>query len=116
MKKRIITLAFFIVLVSLITLKGYASIKGTSIKPNLSFTGTTANCSATIYDQGKSINATLTLKYGSTVIASWHGTGTTYVPLSGTASVVSGRTYTLEVTGTINGTAISCTPVTKTCP
>ena len=36
--------------------------------------------------------------------------------LTGTHSVVSGRTYTLTVSGTAGGVAFTGTPVSKTCP
>jgi len=54
------------------------------------------------------------LKQGSTVIASWSDTGTGILTLSGTATVVSGITYTLTVSGTINGVPFAPASITKT--
>lgn len=116
MKKRICTLVLLVIFMIGLNSHTFAATNGIYVTPVLSFSGTTANCSVTIYESGKYINATLKLMYGSTEVDSWSKTGTTYVAISGTANVVHGRTYTLTVTGTIGGVAIDCTPVTLTCP
>ena len=116
MRKRIISIvlsvAVFTLLLSVPVVAATQTVRAT---PNLSFSGTTANCSATIRGSG-TIDATLELWHGSTLIASWSGTGTNRLTINGTASVSHGQTYTLTVTGTVGGVTINATPVTKTCP
>ena len=73
-----------------------------------------ATCSVRLLYAGKSIDATLELKQGSTVVASWHDTGTGYLLISGTANVASGVTYTLTVSGTVNGVAFTPSSITVT--
>ena len=110
-KKTLRVVSIIMILAMLFTCTVYAYETGIKAAPKLSMsvTGSTATCTAKITASGKTINATLTLKQGSTVIASWSGTGTGILTLSGTATVVSGLTYTLTVSGTIDGVAF--TPV-----
>lgn len=108
----------FVVIIILLTmcLTASAEQKTVTVSPNLYFVGTTANCSVMISIPGKYIDATLTLKYGNTEVDSWHKTGNGYVYIYGTANAVSGRTYSLEVTGTIGGESINSNPVSVMCP
>ena len=112
--KRVIAVTLVIVLI--LTTFAFADSNGINNKPRLNFNGTTASCYVKLYYPNKSIDATLKLYKGNTLIASWHKTGNTSVTISGTHSVVSGNTYTLKVTGTAGGNTINITPVTKTCP
>ena len=57
----------------------------------------------------------MTLYHGSTPVGSWSDSGTSYVDLYGTCTVVKGESYTLVISGTVNGTPFSTTPITKTC-
>lgn len=82
---------------------------------SLTFSGTTANCSGSVTDPGKSIVATMTLSRGSTVVGSWSGSGTSYVVLNGSCTVTKGLSYTLVISGTVDGVSFSTTPITKTC-
>ncbi len=82
--------------------------------PRMTVVGSTATCKVTLRAAGQTIDATLELKQGSTVIASWSDTGTGLLTLSGTATVVSGVTYTLTVSGTINGVPFTPASITKT--
>ncbi len=84
--------------------------------PQLTFSGTTANCSVNIKQTGKTISATLDLWYGSICVASWHDTGVSRLNISETIGVGHGKTYTLSVYGTIDGVPFSGGSVTKTCP
>ena len=79
------------------------------------FIGTTAYCSGNVTDPNKSIVATMTLSHGSSVVGSWGGSGTSSVDLEGNCAVAKGQSYTLVISGTVNGTPFSTTPVTKTC-
>lgn len=85
--------------------------------PSLTFSGTTANCSVIVNgESGDEIEAVLSLYRGSTLIDSWPGEGTTAIYISGSASgLTKGVTYTLRVSGTVGGVAISGTPVSATC-
>ena len=113
MKKRIIILV--VALCFLLSNPVCAAMKKTYV-PSLTFNGTTANCYISVTEIGKSINITLELWHGNTLVDSWSKSGTTYVRIDEYCTVTSGYTYTLIVTGTIGGTTISCTPVTNTCP
>ncbi len=106
-----------IVLVSIISnsMMVSAAIRTTMVTPTLTFTGTTAYCRVSITEIGKDIEATLELWQGDTLIDSWSGSATSYLVIAGNHSVISGLTYTLEVTGTIDGVAFTGTPVIKTC-
>ena len=114
MKKRLIPL--LLVLALMMSLTANAAIQAVQVRPTLTFSGTTANCKAVIMDSGKTIDATMELWCGSTLVDSWSGTATSRLTLTGTHSVVSGRTYTLTVSGTAGGIAFTGTPTSKTCP
>lgn len=114
MKKRLISLLFVFAVV--MSLMANAAIQATQVRPTLTFSGTTATCGVTVMDSGKAIDATMELWYGSTLVDSWSGAATSRLTLTGTHSVVSGRTYTLTVSGTVGGIAFTGTPISKTCP
>ena len=111
MRKRLFSFTLALTLLLLFSAPVFAATQVNRVTPNLSFSGTTANCSVTVKGSG-TINATLELWQGST----WSGSGTNRVSISGSASVSRGQTYTLTVSGTVGGVAIQATPVTKTCP
>ena len=114
MSKRSLCLGLVIVL--LFTSIAFAASNAYSITPSLSFTGTIANCQVVISAPGKDIDVTMELYNGSTRVGYWHKTATSYVNLNKTKPVSSGNTYTLEISGTIDGEDIDGVPVTKTCP
>lgn len=87
-----------------------------SVMPQLSFSGTTVECSAEIWGAGKSIEATLELWEGRTLLDSWSGSGSSVLMLEGSHRAASGRTYTVEVYGTVGGESFEGIPVTATCP
>ena len=115
MRKRLFSFTLALTLLLLFSAPVFAATQVNRVTPNLSFSGTTANCSVTVKGSG-TIHATLELWRGSTLVASWSGSGTNRVSISGSASVSRGQTYTLTVSGTVGGVAIQATPVTKTCP
>lgn len=82
---------------------------------SLTFSGTTAYCSGSVDDLNKSIVATMTLSHGGSTVASWSRSGTSYVDFYGTCTVVKGLSYTLVISGTVDGVPFSTTPITKTC-
>ena len=122
MKKNVTRIMALIVAITMMfSVSAFAEIRdisesrGVFPTPSIKLVGNTANCSVKLSYFGKSISATLELKQGSTVIASWSGTKSNALTLSGNAVVQSGLTYTLTVSGTVNGVAytpssISITP------
>lgn len=83
---------------------------------SLTFSGGQAHGSASVISANQSINATMTLKRGSTLIGSVSGSGTSVLSLSGDWNVESGKTYTLYLSGTIGGVPFEASPVTRTAP
>jgi len=98
------------------SISAYATSRAVPISPSLSFSGTTANCSVRIIEAGKQIDVNLELWNGNTLIDSWPGSGSSYVIISGSCGVDSGKTYSLKVSGTIGNSIVNETLVTKTCP
>ena len=115
MKKRVVPL--FIALVMILSISANAATvpRANNIDLALSFCGTTGNCAVLVTSPTKQIDVTLSLWQGNILIDSWSGSGTTVVSVQGTASVVKGRTYTLQATGTVDGEPITVVPVTRTC-
>lgn len=114
MKKRII--AICVVLLLALSMTAYAvEQRGTSIRPELSFNGTTAVCSATIISNGDEITATLTLYRGQSRIGTWSGSGRNILSIEGQCEVKEGLEYRLELSGSIDGTSFDSVSVTGTC-
>ena len=86
--------------------------------PTLSFDDEVAECY--VECRGTSTNdrieATLTLYRGSTVIDSWSKSGKGSITISETCDVVSGVTYRLAVSWSVNGVQQNTVGTTKTCP
>lgn len=83
-------------------------------RPKMVVVGTTATCSVNLKAPGQEIDATLELKQGSTVVASWTDSAVGTLTISGTATVTNGVTYTLTVSGTIDGVPFTPASITKT--
>lgn len=85
---------------------------------SLTFEGTTAVCKATCLGRNANddVDVTLTLYQGSRTIASWSESGTYRVQMYEECDVSRGRTYTLEMTWTLNGQNQTSESSTKTCP
>ena len=115
MKRRIFLMLLVVVMLFSASTQAYAATQAVTVTPTLTFSGTTATCKVNIYKYGKSINATLELWRGNTLIASWSDTATSHLLISETKTVVKGQTYTLKVSGTIGGVSFTGTSVTKTC-
>ena len=107
MKKRIMSLLMGVVLV--LCLSGPTVLasgsRGTVREPNLKIDGTTAYCGVDYFSGNRyaTVSVTLTLKQGSTTIASWSESGKGYVISSETATVQRGKTYDLVMNATENG-------------
>lgn len=83
---------------------------------SLDFSGTTATCTTTVNQLGASIDITMSLYRGTSLVKTWTKSGANKVTLSKTRSCISGQTYTLEADVTVNGVSVNVTPITKTCP
>lgn len=114
MRKRVLSLALIFVLVFSMSVYA-AEPRSNGATPVLRFSGTTANCSVTVSEYGADINVTLTLYRGWSTIASWSGSGTHSVNVSGSAAVKDGLEYRLVATGTIDGVAFTSAAVVGTC-
>lgn len=116
MKRRFFLFATLLFL--MLSFTAHAASTAYYANPSLSFSGTTAYCSVVCRGDNTSdtISATLTLYQGSTEIDSWSNSGTVRVLVSGSCGVVSGVTYRLELTWTVNGVAQPDVEVTNTCP
>lgn len=114
MKKRIIPL--IIIFVFLLSISANAvEARATTIIPSLTFDGTTATCMVSVIDTGKSIKVTLELWCGNDFIDSWSESGTSRVIISEECSVIKGNTYTLKVSGTVDGKNFTGQPVSGKC-
>ena len=116
--RKIIAVMSVVVMVMLVSIKSYAA-ENTVYTPSLSFNGTTATCKLMVVasNMSHSIEATVTLKHGSSVIAHWDNlTAMGVMNFSDNATVVHGYTYTLQITLKINGVSYSVPDITKTCP
>ena len=84
-----------------------AEMRAVVARPALSFSGTTAVCTAICQgNSGKdSISATLTLYQGTTQIDSWSASSTGRVSFNEECRVEYGKTYRLELSCSINGVA-----------
>ena len=117
MKKRIFLLTALLLLALTVSAHA-ASLRLPSATPSLSFSGTTAKCSALCTADGTSdrVCATLTPYQGSTFVDSWSASGTYFVPVSGEHAAVSGKTYRLVLNWSINGVSQPSVSTTKPCP
>jgi len=105
------------VLLFLLNLTAHAASMAYDANPSLSFNGTTAYCAVLCRGDKTtdSISATLTLYRGNTEIDSWSNSGSFCVPVSGSCGVVSGVTYRLKLTWSVNGVSQPDVEVTNTC-
>ncbi len=110
---RIISIILAIVL--LFSVVAFAATESTAAL-RLSFSGTTASCKASASQEGSSIEVTMELWQGTTKLKEWTKSGTDSVSKTGTHACVSGMTYELRGTYTIDGVTYDYTPKTKTCP
>ena len=116
MGKRI--LALILMAVMMLTM-GAQAVDTFAVKDNVSlnFDGTTAICSAACKGSrtDDKVKATLTLVSGGKTVASWSASDSSSVSIPESCEVVPGKTYTLKLNYSINGTAKPEKSVTKTC-
>ena len=110
MKKLAILLAIIFVISAPLSVS--AATYALTIKPVLSFNGTTATCEVTVVGNTMSdhIEVEMKLMHGTACLATWSAEGYGFVNLERYANVTKGQTYTLVVAVTMNG--VSKTPVT----
>ncbi len=117
MKKRLLTCtAILCAILFSLSVTHAAVVPYATPNATLEFNGTTAVCNVRISKPGNTIKATMQLWQGNTLVDSWNGSGTSTLRLSGTHSVTKGKTYTVRVTCTVNGSSYAVNPTTKTCP
>lgn len=80
--------------------------RAVTVRPILSFDGTTANCEVSVTTYGD-IDIILSLWQGSTLVDSWSGSGFSIVSISESCTVTKGKTYKLTVSGTAAGQTVS---------
>lgn len=116
MKRRVLALVVLIVLVMSVSAQA-VNHRAVNAAPTLDFDGATAECSVVCAGNvSDRINATITLYEGNDFVDSWSGSGTTRVSVSGDCQVTRGRTYTLEVTWSVNGVQQQSVSTTRRCP
>lgn len=116
MAKRILLLLLCVVLLCSTT--AYAVEPRANYADNLTldFSGTTATCNYKLVSAGDTINVTMKLWQGDTLVDLWTKTGTSAVNMSETCQVSRLKMYTLEVSGTCGGVAFGPVSVSKRCP
>lgn len=87
-----------------------------SAMPTLTFSGRTASCVCNVSDAGKTLQVTMELWEGSSLVDSWYKSGTSKVMMSETCTVTRGHSYTLKVRVMINGVSYGPYAITKQCP
>lgn len=102
---RKLALFMAIILVVSIPLTVSAAPWALSIRPSITFEGTTATCHVAVVGNNMSehIEVTMKLMYGTSCVATWADDGYGYVLMEQNATVTKGRTYDLVVEVTING-------------
>jgi len=111
--------AVILVMVNGVTVNASERACNTSYVPTLSFSGTTATCKlkVTANNMSHPIEATVVLKHGTSEVKRWDNlTANGIMNFSDTAYVVSGYTYTMQVTLKINGVTYPVADIVKTCP
>ena len=106
MKKRFFCMSLILVMLLSVSAHAIQSRSITSV-PHLSFDGNNASCVIQMTDE---ISATMELRCGSDLIASWNGSGSGILKMTKSAAVKKGKTYTMVVNFSVNGTKRS--PVT----
>ena len=117
MRQRICALAALVVLALAISVQA-AEPRTDDVRPSLSFTGRTANCSVICRGDGNddTIDVTLTLYQGSTYVDSWSDSGIGRVTIRESCTVKSGRSYKLVVRYSVNGESKPSVYTTARCP
>lgn len=105
------------ILMLMLTLPAQATSRQISVSPSLSFSGTTATCSAIIRANkaNDKISADITLWQGNSCIESWEASDSGTLTFESTATVDKGKSYTLKVDFSINDVTQPSVSASKTC-
>lgn len=116
MKKTILTV--FLVLLMVLPVSAQSAQRATKASPNISFSGTIATCSVSVYCDSTNDRISLTAKLyqDNECIATWTDSGSGKLRFSQTQGVRKGKTYKLTADIAINGSAINTVSTTGTCP
>ena len=117
MKKIAMLLAIILLVATPLTAQA-ATPRTIDVRPKLTYTGTTANCSVLVSADYtyQEIEVTIALWHGNSWIESWEVSGEGYVYWQDTVTVVSGNTYTLTIDATIDGEDLDQVYISQTCP
>jgi len=115
--KRLSLLLAIVLILGLATTAYATSPRQLNIMPEITFSGTTANCAVAVTGNFATddIDVVIKLWRGSTCIRTWYDSGEGYVFWDGTATVSKGKTYTLTVDVTINNVSKPRVSVSGTC-
>lgn len=106
----------FLAILLLGTSLSFAATQAVKKSLALTFSGSKANCEMTVEKDGAYITAKMELWQGTTKLHEWTDAGSDSVTISGNHNCVSGSSYELRGSGTINGVSFNITPVMRTCP
>ena len=116
LKKRI--LPFVLIFAMLLSTQAFAaSPLIITIRPAISFNGTTANCRGTVSGNHVTdrIEAVVILWDGNEIVEDWYPTGKGSLLFSDTTTVTKGKTYELTVDVTINGLEYDTVTISGNC-
>ena len=115
MKKRFFCMSLILVMLLSVSAHAIQRRSITSV-PHLSFDGNNASCVIQIVGDKMTdeISATMELRCGSDLIASWNGSGSGILKMTKSAAVKKGKTYTMVVNFSVNGTRRSPVTVSAT--
>ena len=110
MKKRFFCMSLILVMLLSVSAHAIQSRSITSV-PHLSFDGNNASCVIQIVGDKMTDEE---LRCGSDLIASWNGSGSGILKMTKSAAVKKGKTYTMVVNFSVNGTRRSPVTVSAT--
>ena len=115
MKK--LALILVILLVISMPLQAYAATRAAQTTPNLSISGTTARCFASVLANSSTdhLEVTMRLENRNRIVATWTSEGYGSVVMNETTRIGAGRTYKLIVEVKENGVARDPVYVTVSC-
>lgn len=118
MKKRTIALVLVLILSLSLVTSAAATTYAATFSPTLSFSGTTAYCTISVDPDNSDDDVSVTMKLwdGSTCIRTWIVSNKGFTAFSRSATVESGKYYTLSVDVTINDYTFQRRSVGATCP
>lgn len=116
MKKIAWALLFLMVLTIPVSAQA-ATPRTPKVLPGITFDGTTATCTVTVFGDNTKDGISLTAKLwkGSECIAIWTDSGSGYLNFSRTMTVESGYTYKLTADVSINGKSLQTISTTGIC-